>query len=329
MNEIAEICDSYDINPDFGGADQAAFSNEGRTSKTRTQKLADWVLEKKWLNKSGKLIDIGCGSGTALEAFGELLASWELFGLDLSDNYESRLQKIPNFQTLFVGDICNVYVEFDLVILVHTLEHVFNPQKFLQEIKKLTSPGGYLFIQVPNLSTAPFDILIADHVLHFTSFHLVELLNQTGWEVLRLSENLINKEISVVCRIAHNVSNLKIDQADTELILDGQLQWLTNFATVVNQRACQAKKNGKKLGVFGTANAAAWTTKILSTEVDFYIDEDQARENSRFLKKRVYTPTNCPTGSCVVLPFPFKVANRIASQYNEEIKEFVMPDSAF
>lgn len=328
-HEINKIYQTYDINPWIGGADQAAFLDDGTTTNTRTQKLAKFVLSKSNLAAEGELLDIGCGSGTALKSFGEVLPKWSLSGAELSNYYEERLKKIENFQELYTNDISKITKKFDLVLLIHTLEHLFAPQPFLEDIKKITTSSGILFIQVPNLVTAPFDILIADHIIHFTVADLVHLVKRAGWSIVSVSENEIKKEISMICNKTGNSSEQEFVNQNKKKLVASQINWLNRLVETSIKKVLCAKNRGKKIGIFGTANASAWLTESLDLDIDFYVDEDSLREDTVFAKKPVFSPNGCPSKSCIIIPLPSNLASRISKQYQRDDIEFILPSSEF
>jgi len=69
----------------------------------------------------------------------------------------------------------------DLVILNHTMEHILDVKKAMEEIDRVLKRDGYLFIEVPDVNgyekeaAAPFNFLTYEHVIHF-SMNLKKLL---------------------------------------------------------------------------------------------------------------------------------------------------------
>jgi len=71
------------------------------------------------------------------------------------------------------------------VITNQVFEHVFNPDKFLSEINRVTKRNGVLLLSVPFVwdeHEQPFDFA------RYTSFGLTHLLNTHGFEVLDLKK---------------------------------------------------------------------------------------------------------------------------------------------
>ena len=94
--------------------------------------------------------------------------------------------KIDNYSVLPFGD-----GEFDRVISLETLEHVAEPQHFLEELHRVTKPGAILVLSCPPAtSEAPYRIYTALFGGHGEGPHRFPpsrevkwMLEQTGWEL--------------------------------------------------------------------------------------------------------------------------------------------------
>ncbi len=105
------------------------------------------------LNIKGKVLDIGCADGRFLKKMKQ--QGWDIYGLDL-DKKSVGVAKI-NCQT---ENIYNCYFEefiekvepqsFDIVTFFEVLEHQSDPIKFIEGIKKILKPGGWIAGSVPN-----------------------------------------------------------------------------------------------------------------------------------------------------------------------------------
>ena len=64
----------------------------------------------------------------------------------------------------------------DAVISFFALEHVADPRAFVAEVNRLLKPGGTFYFLVPNLFANTADLVVADHVNHFSESSLRRLL---------------------------------------------------------------------------------------------------------------------------------------------------------
>ncbi len=92
------------------------------------------------------------------------------------------------------GDLCG---QFQLVTLIHSLEHVVDPVGTLTELRAAVEPGGLVFIEVPHAGSVDIwwprrrrEILdLPVHLYHFVPATLVRVVERAGLRVteLRLS----------------------------------------------------------------------------------------------------------------------------------------------
>jgi SAM-dependent methyltransferase len=136
--------------------------------------------------KKLRVLDIGCGRGVLLNAFEAL--GHDVVGVERKG---SPFEGLPNIQC---GDLADLNLEstsFDIVVLWHVLEHVSNPKIVINEVAKLISRTGSLFISVPNFGSrqakvfkaAWFHLDLPRHLFHFTEFSLGNLLTASGLSI--------------------------------------------------------------------------------------------------------------------------------------------------
>jgi 2-polyprenyl-3-methyl-5-hydroxy-6-metoxy-1,4-benzoquinol methylase len=133
------------------------------------------VLEE--VTTGRKLLDVGCGPGTGLKAF--QARGWEVMGVE-PDPVRAKVGNKVNKINIFPGkieDFTEPDETFDVITLLHVLEHFHSPKDFLiHTIKKLKS-NGYLYIEVPHLHRFINweDSLYLEHMNNFTEKTLLDL----------------------------------------------------------------------------------------------------------------------------------------------------------
>lgn len=110
--------------------------------------------EVRFLNAvpSGKLLDVGCGSGDWLLSMREL--GWEVTGVDFDESAvkEGRERGLTVYcENLEQLNFPNE--SFDAVCLNHVIEHVYDPVRTLKECARILRPGGKLVVSTPNGSS--------------------------------------------------------------------------------------------------------------------------------------------------------------------------------
>lgn len=133
--------------------------------------MADFALEL-----SGRLLDVGCGT----KPYRSLFNVEDYVGLDI-DNESTRKRGIADY--LYDGGKFPFEdASFDSILCNQVLEHVFNPDEFLGEIRRVLKPGGKLLLTVPFVwdeHEQPYDYA------RYSSFGLCALLERQGFGILQ------------------------------------------------------------------------------------------------------------------------------------------------
>lgn len=124
-----------------------------------TLKLArprlNFIAQRLFKNKRGKVLDIGFGDGYLLEI---LSRNFEIYGLDISQaNVKKTLTELTSKNikaVLKVGNISKIPFEdnfFDFVVASEVLEHVDEEtlKNGLKGIRRVLKPGGFFVGTVP------------------------------------------------------------------------------------------------------------------------------------------------------------------------------------
>jgi SAM-dependent methyltransferase len=99
--------------------------------------------------QNGRLLDVGFGAGTLLEAAQR--AGWHAFGVEVSARAVEHVRE-KGFE-VFAGTLQEAaYPEnhFDVVTASEVLEHVPDPQNMLRDIARVLRPGGLLWLTTPH-----------------------------------------------------------------------------------------------------------------------------------------------------------------------------------
>lgn len=107
------------------------------------------------LPKAGKgqrLLDMGCGNGEFL--LKARSAGWDVVGVDFdADAVEVARNLRLDVRLGGVESLNPAEEQFDVVTLAHVIEHVHYPTQMLQACYKLLKPGGFLWLETPNLAS--------------------------------------------------------------------------------------------------------------------------------------------------------------------------------
>jgi len=115
---------------------------------------------KEWLrgHKSFKYLEVGSGKGKFPSALVERLkksghVASEVCFSDLENHLSAEALGLGGFAACNLGVEALPYADhtFDLVVCNHVLEHVFETEKTLRDLRRVTAPGGVILLGVPNI----------------------------------------------------------------------------------------------------------------------------------------------------------------------------------
>lgn len=138
----------------------------------------------------GKTLDIGCGQ----KPYASFFLSSEYLGLEI-DTPENCLKK----QADFFYDGHHMPFEdssFDSIVCNEVLEHVFNPDDFLDETYRILKQGGVVLFTMPFVwdeHEQPYDYA------RYSSFGIKFLLEKHGFEILQQEKT--NNGIEVIFQL--------------------------------------------------------------------------------------------------------------------------------
>lgn len=307
--ETETIYSHYSIYHQGEGSEQQVFEKDSGLASSRSAKLLKCALPHLRLPQTGRLLDVGCGNGALLRSFQQLVLHWQLAGTELNDKYRAEIESIAGSPALFTCALDEISETFDMISMLHVLEHIIDPLGFLAEVKDKLAPDGILLIDLPDYLYNPFDLLIADHCSHFSTQTLQHILACAGFEIVTITTEWIPKELSVIAKKSKRPAEprevgLNTD-ADSLPMLQKRVNWLQSIA-------CSARTLSKRgnFGIFGTSIAGTWLNEE-AKGADFFVDEDTNRIGHDYLGKPVYHPADVPEGCSIFLAQPPGVAKDI------------------
>jgi cyclopropane fatty-acyl-phospholipid synthase-like methyltransferase len=306
--EIDEIYSKYDVYHQSGGIEQHVFDRLGGGMRRRSDVLFERIEELADAPRSGRLLDVGCGNGVTLRAFSKR-EKWRLYGLDIHDRNQALLSALPGFDTLYTCPPRDVPNCFDLITLIHALEHFPDPCAFLMELRSKLGRNGMLFIQVPNAEANPFDYVVADHLAHFSPYDLAILLRRAGFGKIEIFTDWIMKEISLVAR--GKSSDQALEESHTSHSSLARVAPQVNWLRSVIENAKHAAATNASFGLFGSSIAATWLWSAVSDRVQFFVEEDPSRIGRRHLGCPILSPEQAPSESVVFMALAAPLAASI------------------
>jgi SAM-dependent methyltransferase len=252
------------------------------------------------LGERGAVLDIGCGAGRFLQAFGEEKPGWDLAGYDVGDLHKESIRAIMGADFYFgENGLKDIPGKFDLITLNHVVEHLTDPVSVLKEAAALLAPGGHLVVRVPCFLGVHTDFFLMEHCSHFTFETLTNALALAGLKVTREIENLSAIEIGVA---AVKVPEKAYTPAYALEAIESEarrcLAWAESLPKLI-----RAEANNRKVGVFGVGGAGLWLGVYMRGEISFYVDEDVGKQGHNFAGCPILSGKQIPEGAVVFVTF--------------------------
>lgn len=323
MREISGIYASYEMYRQADGAEQSVLDPKTNRFELRSDLIIRYLDSRLGYDDGARLLDVGCGTGVTLEALARSSRRLRLFGLEFDERNLRRLERIRGFEKLFLGELRDIPVDFDLVTLVHALEHFPNPAAALRDSAGRMTAHGALFVQVVDSPKNPFDLVIADHMGHFSANTLRALAQKTGLEIVGLEPNLVRRELAMICKRAtgSGASAVPLSADEGLRFATRNLAWLAS----VLQESGQAASEHSAFGLFGSSIAATWLADALGDRVKFFVDEDPARIGRRHLNRPIVAPQNVPAGAGVYVGMAPVSAEAVVNRFTKARFELIPP----
>lgn len=322
LRDCEAIYRSYEVYYQAGGEEQKVFDQSRGLSMSRSESILAQLLKENKLPFSGTLLDVGCGNGNLLKSFSKHCPQWSLSGLEFDEKNRNAVEAIAHVDQFYSCDLSKVPASFDLISMIHCLEHISDPRRFLLLVKEKLNRDGMVLIEIPDYTQNPFDLVIADHCTHFDVCAIRQLLEQCGFEPVLVSTEFVSKEITVLARVNDEVK----ETTRMTSVQDSQRRLSEAIAWLIENIACATRiADHEELGIFGTSIAGVWLYNEIPERVSFFVDEDEARIGRSFLERKVYHPRKLPNQGQVFIPLPHKIAGGIAARLNIYGDRFIIP----
>lgn len=141
------------------------------------------------------ILDIGSGRGWMLYFLKKYFKYDRAIGTQIADNaYIFSKEKLK--LEIYDKDLLELPLndKFDIITILHVLEHVENPEKYVQKIHELLNEKGILFVEVPNFNSWARKLTqrhwlaldLKHHLTFFTPSSLTSILKKYNLETKKI-----------------------------------------------------------------------------------------------------------------------------------------------
>ena len=284
---------------------------------SRSALLVSRLVEMGFVSRQGAHLDFGCGGGTLLKTLSELSPDLMLSGADIGSHFADQVMAIPGVQNFLTPtEALAPESQWNVVWMVHVLEHMEDPLAILRTIRASLEPtAGVLVVQIPAHEFNPFDLAVADHLFHFTRETISSTLALAGFEIVLAPTQLVEREITCVARPGKQAIGLNLGASKAVRHLERSLNFLD--AQMSLARRVGASENA--VGIFGSSIAATWVLQLIKgfgreSIRCRLIDDDENRWGEQLMGFPIGPRVSMPATWPVMVPLVPSVADRVARE---------------
>jgi len=150
------------------------YDEKIRPYSNYSQLLCEYLADKYFKARNGKILDVGCGRGEHIEIFNKL--GFDAYGVDMEGVAKEKGLKVE-IVDLEKENLPYPDNYFDFLMCKSAIEHIRNVHHLLAEIYRVLKPGGKIVIMTADWK-ANYDIfyLDVDHKTPFMKCSLNDLL---------------------------------------------------------------------------------------------------------------------------------------------------------
>ncbi len=197
------------------------------SSRVRARKWPPWDFGAEALPrlKPGRLLEIGCASGSFLHRMAQ--RGWLVEGIEFSSQAASAAAALGyRVQAGQLETAADPEAPCDLIAGWMVLEHLHDPVASLRKIRAWTHRDSWLAISVPNAASfefqwfgdAWFALHLPNHLFHFTAASIAKVLRAGGWRIRRI---LFQRDLgNTVASIGYKLSDRRMLAPLAKILID-------------------------------------------------------------------------------------------------------------
>lgn len=175
--------------------------------------------------KDLKILEVGAAYGETLYYLKQNGIACEAVGVDIFEDEKNKQNYKPLDRFIF-GDIEKMELpeynqHFDLILLPDVLEHLFEPKRVLETLKKYLKEDGKIIISMPNIRyySALYKIVFKGdfkyeesgifdytHVRFYCRKNIQELLETSGYKVLKQESSIVNYQGKSISKLINLIT---------------------------------------------------------------------------------------------------------------------------
>lgn len=264
------------------------------------------AIEQFTLNKTARIIDIGCANGGILKIL-KKDGYTNLFGLDpskkciqevLDAGITCKQGSILDANKVFDGE------KFDFIILSHVVEHIYDLRKTFEICGQLLNKNGRLYVEVPDAThykdfyVVPYYYFDSEHINHFDENALSNLGLSTNFSKVKAEHKIMfvsNRQeypaLFVVFEKSDTNSGRFVRSEEAKASICRYIEM--SKANAESEQLQKLVESQEEIYVFGAGN---FTLRLLAStdlnkcNIKAFIDNDSNKQGHFLENKPVVSP---------------------------------------
>ena len=183
---------------------------------------------------------------------------------------KDRCAGLETFQAVLAGAPVPALIakhgRADLLVARHILEHAHDPVSLLATMGKLTAPGGYLLLEVPDctkfIGACDYSFAWEEHITYFSSETLAALIDRAGLSLHDIYLHSYPYEDALIAIVRNDapVRARRSEAQDIRDLLKAGADFAESYENVkakIQSRLRRWRQDGKRIAIFGAGHLAA------------------------------------------------------------------------
>ena len=275
------------------------------TDKLRFKRIANFISGEN-SKKNIRILDIGCANGGLLREIKDI-GYTDILGLDLSEKCVETTKRYANCDA-YVGSLSSFpenIGKFDCIILSHVLEHIYDLNSLNNLLNSLLNPKGMVYIEVPDglryseTVVSPFQEFNTEHINHFSTLSLKNLLNEKGFtSVIESNYSILVGDgtsypvLNCVFRRTKNKSLISYDVKLRESIQD-YIRKSQELLKEMDHKIKNIIKMNPQIIIWGTGQLTIKLlaeTSLRNANIIDFIDGNTSNQGKMIFGKEIHSP---------------------------------------
>ena len=224
------------------------------------------------------IFQVGCSEGYTLSMFLDSGSS-KVAGVDPSIASHKLAKEKYGIDTSigFFEDYHLTGEVYDLIVLTHVLEHLFDPVGILKKCSLMQNDDGWVLIEVPlfeGCSFFPPGMFTLEHLNYFSENNLKRMVYKIGYEPYFIGKYFYNVDYPVIMMVCQKKTNdNENNRNDYEYNIEIVKEYLRKESLSwkkVEERVRKTIPDGEKVYIYG---AGLHTTQLLAnTDIEQHVE---------------------------------------------------------